>query len=1694
MRSQGNDLNDWLKTNGLDDFAGIIKARLQNEGSEPLLKAIPALEAETKPLASRAKRSCQASLCLSCCLCCQPQAQKRRRANDAGDFVDSDDNGSEWSAKDLRRPAFTCDPFYYVPSKAKARRWLALFLGSFFMLIFMPWLAVTVAIRLILHGRNLSVSELLGGFAIFSCCSLSIAATFGYLMNWDDAAAPKHAVRPQPAKLNGKKSVKGKAGNATRKGGFKGRAQRRAEKKKKREKLALAKAARKAKRRTAAEWQAKYPSARKGAASMGFLLGGKLPARGWFEEEEAWCEAVAACVWEKVLKFEAFMGHLPLELFEEAERVRLRSGSSTASPTARQRLNALGLVGLGPVNRAAVLNLTAKMRWGGSTSSEEFYQAYDEVVEMHSLEPFMVRPQPKPPEKRLTYPPGWRPGMSLEPIHMQALANLSPAPCRMENTFWPLPPLSIRGHGGSKPRSLTLDQPPLGLSLDGPKSPVEVPKANSFGLAVAQGKGGASKDFFNFQSVFEPLCAETPEGEKLREEGFLEADPNGNGLCSLAELETFVLKYLVVKFPRHGKGYDIEEPGKDLFKAFRPSYMRAFTDAKDFKADTGEVVEGTKNATDDDFVSWEEFRLFCVYLIVYAAMFDAFAKIDGGGAGRDAGDDLRIELREWLIGYKKIIRYGFVRAKSLEGISKKEAQNIFETQIDDNGGGIVLLDEWCEWLKRGEVDSNTAVGQLLNMDEEGGVGENFQLTGPAQVLGKGVKGKQNVANMIKKSPQPLVKKKMFPRFWVGCLRETKQVIPSVKANSGPTRPPKPPPKLPPPAVPNSFGLAVGRGKTGASAEFFKYQSVFEPMCAETREGVELREDGFIAADPNGNGLCSLAELETFVLKYLTSKYPRSGRGDGVQEPGKDLFRYFRPCYMRAFNDAKDYADDSGEIIEGTKDATDDDFVSWPEFRIFCVYLIVYGAMYDAFAKVDGGGMSRGAGKDLRIEMKEWLAGYTSVTRHGFVRLAALADLPKKGAKKIFQCEIDDNGGGIVLLDEWCEWLKQGEIEAATPIGELLNASENGRKASNEDYAAQEARSIAIQEERNRVDYAARLNIAKRFEASERLALDREQAHAQKIRDFVKIVDEENSRYDSAWKREGRGAAPERRAQHQIDSAARAKKLKKLRDDLRDAEFKVQWKAEEYQRALGMLSRARKPINVVKVPAHKQADKAKERARKFAKQIRKQKAARAEYLSEFRRRDEAREWAQRNNVGVVAVSADDASDFEGDPLSPGPSEGLEKFSAPFKMYAADSTEGEALRSKDFKVYAGANGLMSLAKMEGFILATLLQTYPKTEKGSPEVGHDLFDAYRPAYLRAFNDAKDFLADDGEVIAGAKTANADDYVTKEEFQIFNCMLLAYAAMYDAFSKIDGGGSGRAGDDRKIDPKEWRHGYLGATGYGFIAFEDLTDRASAKAMFDQMDDNGGGVVDLREFCSFIKEAEVAAGTDMGKVLAAQEDDSAAAFRLARKKTKTAPSFDVPPNSFGLAVGRGKWGASKEFFDFQAVFEPLCAETPEAEEMRKEGFIAADPNGNGLCSLAELETFVLKYLVAKYPKSGKGKDLMEPGKDLFTAFRPCYMRAFADAKDYKADTGEVIAGTKDATNDDFVSFLFFCTIKRKAFDMNSITCYFESLNLLSNFNRSLGKSSACFASTLSCMQQCTMPSPRLMVVDRVEMQTTISE
>lgn len=154
-------------------------------------------------------------------------------------------------------------------------------------------------------------------------------------------------------------------------------------------------------------------------------------------------------------------------------------------------------------------------------------------------------------------------------------------------------------------------------------------------------------------------------------------------------------------------------------------------------------------------------------------------------------------------------------------------------------------------------------------------------------------------------------------------------------------------------------------------------------------------------------------------------------------PGGGLFSFFRPSYIRAFNDAKDFKKDEGKVIPGTVDATADDFVSKGEFRLFCGYLCIYGAMYDAFTKVDGGGEGK-EGDDRKITLEEWTAGYSHIDAYGFVGLGAMTD--DETATSAFKL-IDENGGGVITLSEWCSFIKECEIEAGTSMGRLLSAEE-----------------------------------------------------------------------------------------------------------------------------------------------------------------------------------------------------------------------------------------------------------------------------------------------------------------------------------------------------------------------------------------------------------------------------------------------------------------------------------------------------------------------------------------------------------------------------------------------------------------------------------------------------------------------------
>merc|ERR1711920_1030428 len=104
------------------------------------------------------------------------------------------------------------------------------------------------------------------------------------------------------------------------------------------------------------------------------------------------------------------------------------------------------------------------------------------------------------------------------------------------------------------------------------------------------------------------------------------------------------------------------------------------------------------------------------------------------------------------------------------------------------------------------------------------------------------------------------------------------------------------------------------------------------------------------------------------------------------------------------------------------------------FRVLCVYLILYAAMYDAFAIIDGaiGGVEDKHGDDRKMTEDEWAAGYKKVADHGFIGLKKAAAMDAAGAAKVFK---DMNSGrdadgkeygndSVVMLAEFCAYVEQ----------------------------------------------------------------------------------------------------------------------------------------------------------------------------------------------------------------------------------------------------------------------------------------------------------------------------------------------------------------------------------------------------------------------------------------------------------------------------------------------------------------------------------------------------------------------------------------------------------------------------------------------------------------------------------------------
>lgn len=96
-------------------------------------------------------------------------------------------------------------------------------------------------------------------------------------------------------------------------------------------------------------------------------------------------------------------------------------------------------------------------------------------------------------------------------------------------------------------------------------------------------------------------------------------------------------------------------------------------------------------------------------------MFEVFALIDGKSPGTTVDDDRRISYDEWHSALSDVKEAGNTYAPFVN-LKKAKIDDFYV--IDENHGGFVLLDEFCRWIKKGEIRAGTELGIELSIGDD----------------------------------------------------------------------------------------------------------------------------------------------------------------------------------------------------------------------------------------------------------------------------------------------------------------------------------------------------------------------------------------------------------------------------------------------------------------------------------------------------------------------------------------------------------------------------------------------------------------------------------------------------------------------------------------------------------------------------------------------------------------------------------------------------------------------------------------------------------------------------------------------------------------------------------------------------------------------------------------------------------------
>jgi Ca2+-binding EF-hand superfamily protein len=403
------------------------------------------------------------------------------------------------------------------------------------------------------------------------------------------------------------------------------------------------------------------------------------------------------------------------------------------------------------------------------------------------------------------------------------------------------------------------------------------------------------------------------EATEKRKQLFNKFDTNGNGVLSLAEVDKGCRDVLQLQ---------------EIFDC-KPVVMRAFQAAKSINQ---------SEKANDDFVDLSEFRLLLLYLRQYFELYVMFDAID-------TSDDRRITEDEFVNAVALVEKWG---------VKPEDPIETFQ-QIDANGGGAVLFDEFADWAIRQKLD-------LPDDDDapDAGLGSGLIAEPQPTHAKKSSSVSKASASHVKQASSSSHIKQTSPSS-----SHIKQASSSSHIKQASSSSPK---------------QQAASPKQPASPQYRKldWQAIAAKLpFKQTKEEAAKRKKLFSQFDPNGNGLLSLAEVEKGCRDVLHLH---------------EAFDY-KPVLMRAFQAAKSINQ------EGKR--SNNDFIEVSEFRLLLLYIRQYLELYVMFDAID-------TSDDRRITEDEFVNAVALVGKWG---------VKPEDPIETFQ-QIDANGGGAVLFDEF----------------------------------------------------------------------------------------------------------------------------------------------------------------------------------------------------------------------------------------------------------------------------------------------------------------------------------------------------------------------------------------------------------------------------------------------------------------------------------------------------------------------------------------------------------------------------------------------------------------------------------------------------------------------------------------------------